>query len=87
MDEKWTELTLSVSGICKGKDNKKSAYVSFEDSERFAEGKIPNCVIINNKGFTEAEAAILEKYMRDHLPELKDMAAKNNIMTAFSGKK
>lgn len=70
-------LTMSVSPVCE-KDGKKFAYVQFTDGRRTAEGRIPNCEIMNNQGFTEEEVTQLSEYMREHLQELKSMAARLN---------
>lgn len=76
------ELNVSVSSIC-AKDGKKYAYVSFTDGERVAEGMIPDCKIVSNKGFTQAEAEQLEEYMRSDLSRLKRMAAEIRVLDAF----
>lgn len=76
------ELMMSVSPIC-AKDGKKYAFVSFTDGERTAEGKIPDCKIVSNKGFTQSEAEQLEQYMQSELPKLKRMAAEIRILDAF----
>ncbi len=78
-------VTMSVSPII-GKDGKKCAYVSFEEGARCAEGKIPDCAIISNKGFSQEEIMQLEDYMRKELKNLKKMAAGVNVMRAFMGK-
>ena len=76
------ELNMSVSSIC-AKDGKKYAYVSFTDGERSAEGVIPDCKIVSNKGFTREEAEQLEAYMHSELPRLKRMAAQIRVIDAF----
>lgn len=76
------ELKMSVSPICT-KDGKKYAFVSFTDGNRTAEGKIPDCIIIRNKGFNEEEIKQLEDYMNKELPQLKKMAAGINVMQSF----
>ena len=80
------ELTMQVSPICR-KDGKKVAYVTFKDTTRSAEGIIPACMIIKNKGFTEDEVIGLEVYMKGNLEELKKMAASVNVADAFLGKR
>lgn len=77
-----TELNMSVSPIC-AKDGEKYAFVSFADGERFADGKIPDCKITLNKGFSQDEVKQLEEYMRSELATLKRMAAGINVMDAF----
>lgn len=76
------ELNMSVSPICV-KDEKRYAFVTFSDGKREAEGKIPDCKIISNKGFREDEVAKLEEYMQRELPKLKQMAAGINVLGAF----
>lgn len=76
------ELKMSVSPICT-KDGKKYAFVSFTDEVRTAEGKIPDCTIISNDGFSEDEVQQLEEYMKHELPQLKKMAAGINVMEMF----
>ena len=76
------ELNMSVSPICV-KDGNRYAFVSFTDGTRSAEGKIPDCKIISNKGFSEEEVRQLEEYMQNELPKLKQMAAGINVLGAL----
>lgn len=76
------ELNMSVSPICV-KEGKRYAFVTFTDGTRMAEGKIPDCKIISNKGFLEDEIIKLEEYMQKELPKLKQMAAGINVLDAF----
>lgn len=76
------ELKMSVSPICV-KDGNRYAFVTFADGTRSAEGKIPDCIIISNKGFSEEEIGKLEEYMKKELPKLKQMAAGINVLGAF----
>ena len=76
------ELKMSVSPICT-KEGKKYAFVSFSDGVRTAEGKIPDCAITSNDGFSEDEVQQLEDYMKQELPQLKKMAAEINVMKTF----
>ena len=76
------ELNMSVSPICI-KDGNRYAFVTFTDGKRQAEGKIPDCKIISNKGFSETEKKKLEEYMKKELPKLKQMAAGINVLGAF----
>ncbi len=76
------ELSVLVSGIC-GTQEERYAYVSFADGERKAEGKIPDCVILSNTGFSEEEVAVLELYMKQELVTLKKMASGINPVRAF----
>ena len=77
-----TDMNMSVSPICV-KDGERFAYVSFQEGERLAEGKIPDCKIVSNKGFTAEEVAQLEEYMILELKNLKKMAAGINVLDAF----
>lgn len=68
------ELNMSVSPVCM-KDGEKCAYISFSDATRMAEGRIPDCKIISNKGFSVKEVEQLENYMSMELAKLKRIAA------------
>ena len=76
------ELKMSVSPICV-KDGNRYAFVNFTDGNRLAEGKIPDCKIISNKGFNDDEIGKLEEYMQKELPKLKQMAAGINVLGAL----
>lgn len=76
------ELNMSVSPVCV-KDGEKYAFVTFSDGERVAEGRIPDCKIISNKGFSKDEAVQLEVYMERELPTLKKMAVGIKLLDAF----
>ena len=75
-------MNMTVSSICV-KDGERYAFVYFDDESRIAEGKIPDCKIISNKGFSEDEVEQLEAYMQRELPALKRMAAGIRVMDAF----
>lgn len=75
-------LNMSVSQIFK-QEGKKFAFVSFSDGIRMAEGKIPDCKITANKGFSQDEIVQLEEYMGRELMRLKNMAAGIRVMDAF----
>ena len=77
------EMKMSVSPVCV-KDGKQYAYVSFTDGNRSLEGRIPECEIISNRGFTEEEADQLVDYMRRELRQLKKMASGIRLLDAFS---
>ena len=82
MENHEQEFRMSVSPVCE-KDGKKLAYVSFTDGERTAEGRIPECKIIINKGFDDAEVLLLETYMKRELTSLKKMASGIRLIDAF----
>ena len=73
---------MTVSAVCM-KDGEKYAFVSFSDGQRMAEGRIPDCTIISNKGFIQEEVEMLEIYMRSELRLLKKMAAGVRLIDAF----
>lgn len=75
-------LDMKVSSLC-GKNGEKKAFVTFSDGKRLAEGEIPRCVIISNKGFSDEEVKKLEEYMKQNLPMLKSMAASINPIKAL----
>lgn len=75
-------VNMTVSPVCT-KDGKSYAFVSFEDGIRTAEGKIPDCEIISNDGFTSEEVEQLESYMKRELTQLKKMAAAIHPMDSF----
>ena len=75
-------IKMSVSPVL-SKDGQRYAFVSFEDGERIAEGRIPECKLVSNKGFSEEEAARLEEYMKEELAQLKRMAASIRVIDAF----
>ena len=79
------EVNMSVSAVCQNEQGDKFAYVTFSDGVRNAEGLIPECKLISNDGFAEIEVEQLEKYMQEHLSELKKMAAGIDIFSAFKG--
>lgn len=76
------EVQMSVSPIC-NKDGKKYAFVQFADGKRSAEGKIPDCTIISNQGFSADEVSQLEAYMLQNLGLLKKMAAGIDVIGAM----
>lgn len=75
-------IQMSVSPIC-AKNGVKYAYVSFADGDRQAEGKIPECKIFSNQGFTAEEVQELEHYMKVDICELKRIAAGIHLLDAF----
>lgn len=74
---------ILISGIT-GKQEKK-IYVSFTEGENTAEGILPDCVVISNKGFDDEELEKIEKYMRENRDLLVNQAKTVNPMRAFLG--
>lgn len=81
-ESKTGELNMTVSPICQ-KEGKKVAYVSFTDGIRTIEGRIPDCKLLHNDGFTEEESEQIVAYMKRELTTLKKMASRVNVMDAF----
>ncbi|MCR5774566.1 MAG: hypothetical protein K6G42_05730 [Lachnospiraceae bacterium] len=77
-----SSVDIKVSGVFE-KDGKQFAYVSFSDEGRSAEGRIPDCVITHNKGFSDPEKEQLEDYMKRELTTLKKMASGINVVKAL----
>lgn len=76
------DVNVTVSQVF-SKDGEKYAFVSFSQGDCVAEGKIPDCKVISNKGFTEEEVEQLENYMANELAKLKRMAAGIRVLDAF----
>lgn len=58
------------------KDGKPFVSVMFEDGDKSAEGRIPDCTITINKGFSETEKAEFEEYMRENKTDIIEAAKK-----------
>lgn len=76
------DFNMTVSPVVK-KNGKNMAFVTFSNGDLFAEGTIPDCKIIKNKGFNNEEIGQLEEYMARELTSLKRMAAGNNVLKAL----
>lgn len=78
-----SDLKITVSPVCTSNKGERFAYVQFEDDNKSAEGKIPECNICINKGFSDKEIELLEEYMRANRTELKKLAAGVNVFNAM----
>ena len=78
-------LEMSVSSVT-NTDGKKHIYVWFCDKNRNAEGRIPECDIIKNNGFSEKELAALRFYMKENTDQILKAAKTVSLMQAFMGK-
>lgn len=76
------ELQMTVSGVV-AKEGRPTIYVEFSDSNRLAEGSVPDCKITSNNGFSEEEVAMLEQYMKHQQDEIRAMAKHITPMDAF----
>ena len=72
------KMDMSISQIFQ-KDGKPTAFVLFSEGRKSAEGKIPDCTIISNDGFSEKEVKALELQQEAILKTAKEV----NIMKAF----
>ncbi|MBR5789972.1 MAG: hypothetical protein IKX99_07700 [Lachnospiraceae bacterium] len=77
------EMNMTVSEIFRTDNGDKYVFVKFEDGKKFAEGKVPDCKIIKQEGFTDAEVILLEQYMKNEQATIFDAARKVNVMRAF----
>ncbi len=68
------EVSMSVSGIC-GEKGHLFAFVRFTDGARNCEYVFPEVELKMNDGFTDDELVQLKFYVKNHLTELKRMAA------------
>ena len=59
------EMNMTVSEIFRTDNGDKYVFVKFEDGKKFAEGKVPDCKIVKQEGFTDAEVILLEQYMKN----------------------
>ena len=77
------EMNMTVSEIFRTDKGDKYVFVKFEDGKKFAEGKVPDCKITKQEGFTDAEVILLEQYMKNEQATIFDVARKVNVMRAF----
>ena len=84
---KSSVVNMSVSCICRDEKGDRYAFVTFSDGKREAEGRIPECRIIRNNGFSEHEISDLEQYMSDNLATIKKMASGVDLLSAFMNDK
>ena len=76
-------MNMLISGVTTTKEGKNQAFVRFEEGNSFADGVIPDCKIINQKGFTKDEVSQLEDYLKANLTAFKKEAAKINPINAM----
>ena len=75
-------MRLLVSGITT-KDNKKIAYVRFEDGDKSAEAIVPDCEFIANEGFDDRQLGDLRDYLKENLKTIEEAARGVNPVTAM----
>ena len=76
------KMNMSISQIFQ-KDGKPTAFVLFSEGRKSAEGKIPDCTIISNDGFSEKEVKALELYLKMQQESILKTAKEVNFMKAF----
>lgn len=76
------KMNMSISQIFQ-KDGKPTAFVLFSEGRKSAEGKIPDCTIISNDGFSEKEVKALELYLKMQRGVYFKDCKEVNIMKAF----
>lgn len=81
-DNLESRVKIQVSPVCY-RDGKQYAFVSFSDGEKSAEGRIPECELIRNEGFSQEEGQKLQDYMKRELSMLKKMAAGTDVLKAL----
>ncbi len=79
-----SEITMSVSSMTRTKDNK-AVYVLFQDGSKSAEISLPECKLVDNRGFSEEETAQLLDYVQNEKDAIYDLAKTVNPMKAFLG--
>ena len=68
-----------------GEGDNKKIYVLFSDNEKSAEGRIPDCTIISNKGFSQDEVKQMEDYLRESKDLIISEAKRINPIKSFLG--
>ena len=76
------KMNMSISQIFQ-KDGKPTAFVLFSEGRKSAEGKIPDCTIISNDGFSEKEVKALELYLKMQQESILKTAKVVYIKKAF----
>ena len=66
-----------------GKMNMSISQIFQKEGRKSAEGKIPDCTIISNDGFSEKEVKALELYLKMQQESILKTAKEVNIMKAF----
>ena len=81
-----SEIKMNVSSLIR-KDGDKAIYVMFTDGDKEAEFVVPECRLLNNKGFADEEIRSLTDYIKNEQDYIYSIAKKVNPMKAFMGKK
>ncbi|MCR5727595.1 MAG: hypothetical protein K6G24_09020 [Lachnospiraceae bacterium] len=76
------EIQMSVSSMTRSGD-KKAIYIMFQDGEKSAEYSLPECGLVRNKGFSEAELSSLKEYVDNERDSIYAMAKGVNPLKAL----
>lgn len=76
---------MNVSSLIR-KDGEKAIYVMFTDSDKQAEFRLPECELLNNRGFDKKEIDDLIDYLKNEQDYIFGIAKKVNPMKGFMGK-
>ena len=63
----------------------KAVYVMFQDGDKNAEIALPECKLVNSKGFSDEEISQLMDYARNEQDSIFELAKGINPMKAFLG--
>lgn len=77
-------VNMLVSGII-NREGKRFARVSFTRGKDIAEGIVPDGVIDHAEGFSDAEVAKLERYLRENCGEIMEQARQVNPIKNWLG--
>ena len=79
-----SKIQMSVSLMTRTKESK-AVYVLFTDGDKNAEFSLPNCTLLNNRGFSDEEIGQLEEYVKNEQDTIFELAKTVNPMKAFLG--
>lgn len=77
-------VNMMVSAII-NRDGKRFARVSFIRGRDIAEGIVPDGIVDHAKGFSDAEVAKLERYLRENRGEIMEQARQVNPIKNWLG--
>ncbi|MCR4755064.1 MAG: hypothetical protein K5868_05965 [Lachnospiraceae bacterium] len=80
-----SEIKMNVSSLIR-KDGDKAIYVMFTDGDKEAEFIVPECRLLNNKGFTDEEIGNLIEYIKNEQDYIYNIAKKVNPIKGFMGR-
>ena len=77
-------VNMLVSGII-NREGTRFARVSFSRGRNTAEGIVPDGIVEHAEGFSDAEVAKLERYLRDNRGEIMEQARQVNPIKNWLG--